>query len=132
MDEGDEPNAVVDRLDAEDLACEHGGDVDLLALCRASHRRLRKNHGDLATVAACTDPEGFMPPRRTPSCVPVISANTNRSLPPATKQAFWPPSIAGLRWKGVLHGNCTEQSTLHPGGSVRRLAAAKEAASDKP
>ena len=30
--EGDEPNAFVDFLDAEPLSCEHGRDVDLLAM----------------------------------------------------------------------------------------------------
>jgi hypothetical protein len=30
--EADEPDAVVDFLDAKALACEHGGDVDLLAM----------------------------------------------------------------------------------------------------
>ena len=30
--EADEPDAVVDFLDSETLACEHAGDVDLLAM----------------------------------------------------------------------------------------------------
>ena len=30
--EGDEPNTLVDFLDAEPLACEHARDVDLLAV----------------------------------------------------------------------------------------------------
>jgi hypothetical protein len=30
--EADEPDAVVDFLDAEPLACQHGGDVDLFAV----------------------------------------------------------------------------------------------------
>ena len=32
MHEADEPNAVVDFLDAEFLAGQYGGDVDLLAM----------------------------------------------------------------------------------------------------
>jgi len=32
MHEADEPDAVVDFLDAEALACEHARDVDLLAM----------------------------------------------------------------------------------------------------
>ena len=32
MHEADEPNAVVDFLDAELLACQHGRDVDPLAV----------------------------------------------------------------------------------------------------
>jgi len=30
--EADQPNAVIDLLDAEPLAGQHGGDVDLLAM----------------------------------------------------------------------------------------------------
>jgi hypothetical protein len=30
--EADEPNAVIDLLDSEFLACQHRGDVDLLAI----------------------------------------------------------------------------------------------------
>jgi hypothetical protein len=30
--EADEPNALVDLLDTELLACQHGGDVDPLAM----------------------------------------------------------------------------------------------------
>ena len=32
MHEADEPNALVDLLDTELLACQHGGDVDPLAM----------------------------------------------------------------------------------------------------